>query len=487
LTHPSTHTADNYSRNEELVTKLEDRNKKLLKQTEIGLQLVVLLQCMLQAFIFTLLWRDAAIFFGSIRGTIFTGLVLLPTVLMSWKVTPKILSNFCFASAVAELDNSILHEMMEDLTNSGDYTAAGQMLEISSLTPLTLEELKDKGKVRDKVHSLNKLGEQRWRYRVVEENQTPREEAIKVLDQAMKYVQVHLESQISDKAKLDEVGAKQDGFEKTKLTVDCCEPALRKSWALELSETLQGLAAARLIFNTDRSEDGDILDLLTLALQLRTGIQDKLAIANTCNSMGMLYEKQKDFGKSEEQYKKSMSERIKAYDSVKPEKVKDRKLRAQDIAQSLTSLGNLKRSMFVTFDIEKVAQKRAAEARAQGKNKDEEAEVLEEAREAARKEKEVVFEAAKDYLEKAKGRYIEGFDADHPKVAWAVEGIASLYQAARRFREADEQWTESIKIRTALQDAADGKVLFNKELEKAREARLHIKQQRDQATPPSPT
>eukprot|EP00966_Prymnesium_polylepis_P028470 659039-Prymnesium_polylepis.1 len=37
--------------------------------------------------------------------------------------------------------------------------------------------------------------------------------------------------------------------------------------------------------------------------------------------------------------------------------------------------------MFVTFDIEKVAQKRAAEARAQGKNKDEEAEVLEEARE----------------------------------------------------------------------------------------------------------
>eukprot|EP00966_Prymnesium_polylepis_P028471 659039-Prymnesium_polylepis.2 len=50
------------------------------------------------------------------------------------------------------------------------------------------------------------------------------------------------------------------------------------------------------------------------------------------------------------------------------------------------------------------------------------------ASQAARKEKEVVFEAAKDYLEKAKGRYIEGFDADHPKVAWAVEGIASLYQ-----------------------------------------------------------
>ena len=80
-----------------------------------------------QAFIFTLLWRDAAIFFGDIRGTLFTLLVLLPTVLMSWKVTPKILSNFCFASAVAKLDKDILHEMMEELTQSGDYTAAGQV------------------------------------------------------------------------------------------------------------------------------------------------------------------------------------------------------------------------------------------------------------------------------------------------------------------------------------------------------------------------
>ena len=35
--------------------------------------------------------------------------------------------------------------------------------------------------VRDKVRDLLKLGEMKWRYRVVEEEQSPRDEAIKVL------------------------------------------------------------------------------------------------------------------------------------------------------------------------------------------------------------------------------------------------------------------------------------------------------------------
>ena len=38
--------------------------------------------------------------------------------------------------------------------------------------------------MRDKIRDLLKLGEMKWRYKVVEMEQSPRDEAIKVLDEA---------------------------------------------------------------------------------------------------------------------------------------------------------------------------------------------------------------------------------------------------------------------------------------------------------------
>ena len=49
---------------------------------------------------------------------------------------------------------------------------------------LTEDEIADEETVRAKVKDLLKLGEMKWRYRVVEEGQNPRDEAIKVLDDA---------------------------------------------------------------------------------------------------------------------------------------------------------------------------------------------------------------------------------------------------------------------------------------------------------------
>ena len=45
------------------------------------------------------------------------------------------------------------------------------------------EEIADGDVVRSHVHDLAKLGEMKWRYRVVDEGHSPREEAIKVLDE----------------------------------------------------------------------------------------------------------------------------------------------------------------------------------------------------------------------------------------------------------------------------------------------------------------
>ena len=58
---------------------------------------------------------------------------------------------------------------------------------------LTKDEIADEEVVRAKVKDLLKLGEMKWRYRVVEEGQNPRDEAIKVLDLAQRCGTKHLE------------------------------------------------------------------------------------------------------------------------------------------------------------------------------------------------------------------------------------------------------------------------------------------------------
>ncbi len=50
---------------------------------------------------------------------------------------------------------------------------------------LSEDEITDGDVVRSHVHDLAKLGEMKWRYRVVDEGCSPREEAIKVLDAAL--------------------------------------------------------------------------------------------------------------------------------------------------------------------------------------------------------------------------------------------------------------------------------------------------------------
>lgn len=54
------------------------------------------------------------------------------------------------------------------------------MLEVALALKLGDDDLSNPKIVRAKVKDLTKLGELKWRYRVVEEGQNPRDEAIKV-------------------------------------------------------------------------------------------------------------------------------------------------------------------------------------------------------------------------------------------------------------------------------------------------------------------
>ena len=107
-------------------------------------------------------------------------------------------------------------------------------------------ELRGRRRGARAVRALNKLGEYKWRYRVVDEGGSPRDEAIAVLEEAREIIAAAIERSRSRGRRL------RGGAGRA-----------------ELIATLHGLAVARLIFNGDDAEDGTISALLDEALSLR--------------------------------------------------------------------------------------------------------------------------------------------------------------------------------------------------------------------------
>ena len=207
-------------------------------------------------------------------------------------------------------------EVLVHYEGVGDYAAAVGVVAAAALAPLSDGELRDGAAVRA-VRALNKLGEYKWRYRVVDEGGSPRDEAIAVLEEAR--------------------GLIAAAIERTPLAR---QAVARRSWAPELSEALHGLAVARLIFNGDDAEDHTISALLDEALSLRQATPALAAeAAETFNSMGMLRLKRRHLSDAEGHFERSLALRWQL-DEGTPEARRDK---AKALAQSLTSLGNLVR------------------------------------------------------------------------------------------------------------------------------------------------
>lgn len=214
---------------------------------------------------------------------------------------------------------------------------------------------------------------------------------------------------------------------------------IREEWAAEYAEVLFGLGLARVIFNTDRSEDALIDSLLAESVELRTeaGLRSKLA--ESLNAQASLKQKQKAYEDAEAIYVRALELRRKL-----PLGDDDGKAKEQSIAQSLVSLGNLW--------IERGDSIRAP------------AGLL---TEEARERRTLAFGHALEYLQSAKEAYVRGFFPGHPKVAWAADSLGKVHQRLHNLRAAQEAFEEAIAIRQALQDKAEGKQMFTKELEAA--------------------
>ena len=406
-----------------------------------ALQLLLMAQCLLQALHATMLLRAALLELGVALGLLWSVVTLLPTVLMSRAVTPHVLGSFALASASASEQHAVLEEMETEAEVAGEYAAASQILELTATTKLSEFDLQSAAVVRAKAVDLIKLGEMRWRYRVVSEGDSPRDSAIEVLSHAKGIVEKHVALQ----------GGARDGGR------------CRGLWWAELSDINMGLALARLIFNNDdRSEDSTISELLREALDLceSAGAQDKMA--TILNSLGTLKQKQKCMLDAEKYYTKSLELRRRMGSSQTAHR---------DRAQSYTSLGNL----FV--DMGDAAAKRAADGEGGegGSGGGASAPASAEASATATE----FYATALSHLQQAKEAYEIGFQPQHPKVAWALEGIGRVHFKRGSLRLAQAAWDEAIKIRTSLQEGASGKQMFSKELLNAQQRSEEVQALRD--------
>ena len=426
------------------------RVRRGVRIVPFALQLLLLLQCLLQSLLLTMLGRNAVLYLsepeendegeaehtevdarGGGLGSLLIALTLAPTLLMSFLVTPRVLKNFALAYATACRQTEVLQQMETEFERSGDYAAASQALELTMSSKLSDADLLDGEVVRAKVRDLIKLGEMKWRYRVVDEGQNPRDEAIAVLDEAKGVVEAHIAAPVKGRAPTssDEAATRQ----------------LRQEWAPELSEVCQGLAVARLIFNTDRAEDALILELLKEALELREEARLADKMADTLNSLGTLRQKQKRYQDAEGYFVKSLELRR----TMKLRDDKGRVLQAeaaQAQAQSFVSLG----ALYVEMGD---AQKSKGGGGGGGGGGAEGAAPL--------------YDQALRHMQQAKEQYIAGFSDTHPKVAWALEGMAKAHLKRGNLREAQLAFEEAIAVRRSLQEGGGGKQLFSKELEKA--------------------
>lgn len=315
----------------------------------------------------------------------------------------------------------------KETETAGDYaSAAKQLEEVKQLEEGGFGDFEENGfgdseAVRTRVHYLVRLGEMRWRYRVVEKGQSPLQAAVEVLKTAEALINKHRHFLLSGLSGEEEETAQRE-FE--------------REWAGELSDVLQGLSAARLIFNMDRSEDPLIEKTLMEALQLREGAELLAEKADTLNSLGMLRIKQKRPEEAHTFFLRSLEVR---------NELPEAKVKQQAIAQSYVSLGNL------------AIERGDAAAKAK----------------MPKLASQFYVHAVED-LRSSQAAYIRGFSAEHPKVAWALEGLAKVHLKLHALSEAQAAVEEAITIRQRIQASDPTKEMFKKELSSALELKGEI-------------
>ena len=82
--------------------------------------------------------------------------------------------------------------------------------------------------------------------------------------------------------------------------------------------------------------------------------------------------------------------------------------------------------------------------------------------------------------------YQKGLGYNHPKVAWAHEGIAKVLMKCGELDEAQKHVDEALRIRSSLQEVSEGLKLFGHEMDMAKDMRMQIIERRGRSSSAEP-
>lgn len=354
--------------------------------------------------------------------------------------------------------NGVLKEVKkrsraETLVEEGDFVCAASELEASK-DQLSDEQVRDENKVRQKLVELSKLAEMKWRYRVVNAGESPREAALEAIECASDLLLRH-EASISGKPRRDALG-------------DITDETFRRAWASEIAEIHHGKGCTLVIFDVGDEQpaaEAQLIDALALreiavnatAISAQDlvaasaaapnslpdgpsvifDIDDvhkaqlaKAGLGDTLNSLGTLKQRQGSYEEAHTFFSRSLAVRQSLAEGDDGGKV-----RAQATAQSYVSLGNVVTDMGDGARAEDATRANA------------------------------YYATAEEHMEAALQAYTVGFSAHHPKVAWALEGLGKIREKQGRFEEALEAYKSASEVRHKLQQRDMSKEMFKKELQ----------------------
>ena len=356
--------------------------------------------------------------------------------------------------------------------DDGNYVAAaGELDQATQAFEIGDADIGDAEMIRSRVHDLTRLAEMKWRYRAVEQGESPPDAAIETLGKAQSLLDLHRQHVLGTAPSADPTAATH----------------FRLSWAAEQSAVLHGLCATRLIFK--RGDDATIEADLGEALKLRSEAGLALELADSLNSLGSLKQRQRRYDEAQRHYARSLELRQRtrpqvhkggadaedglAGDSSAGGSAKDdgmaspdtaakaEKMQQQMIAQSLVSLGNL-------------AIERGDAERGDGDEPS-----------AAAK---AFYGTARSHFEAALQAYVRGFHDGHPKVAWAHEGLGRSHEKEGNVKAAIAQFERATEIRRrAMEVNASGKMeLFRNELEASERKSIALRSSSQRPLPKAP-
>ena len=183
-------------------------------------------------------------------------------------------------------------------------------------------------------------------------------------------------------------------------------------------------------------------------------------LADTLNSLGALSQKQQKYDAAAGLYVRSLE--LRRGRAVPAGDDEQAKAKQQGMAQSFVSLGNL--------EIERgdaaVAEAASDDRLPPG---------------AARQAGATFYLAARMHMEAARDAYVHGFSSSHPKVAWALEGLAKIHEKCGDLGAALETYRQASELRRKLQESDQSKNLFHKELTYVEERRLELSDRKAKA------